>query len=154
MAGEETLTDRLSKERRSLVMSRIQGGLAKNSLERRVHNWLNAVHIRHEMNPKVQGHPDVRIKTPRGELFIFIDGCFWHVCPLHYTRPKTRQEFWIPHVEGSNRKREASRARLPYLWLRVWEHEINDGSYKRIIKLAIERMPARPQSERATYFSV
>lgn len=118
-------------------MSRIQGGLSKNALERRVHNWLKASHYKHQMNPKMQGHPDVRIETSNGPLFVFIDGCFWHVCPEHYQRPKTRQEFWVPHVEESNARREVARAQLPYRWVRLWEHQVRDATYKAVLSNSI-----------------
>jgi DNA mismatch endonuclease (patch repair protein) len=119
-------------------MSGIQGGLAKNGLERTVHNWLKGTHVRHEMNPKTEGWPDVRIDTSHGAFYVFIDGCFWHVCPEHYNRPKSRQEFWIGHVEGSNKRREVLRARLPYKWLRIWEHQVKDGSYKAALASALK----------------
>jgi len=130
-------TDIFTAEKRSVVMSKIQGGLAKNRLERSVHGWLKGNRVRHAMNPMAEGWPDVRVDSPGGPLFIFIDGCFWHMCPLHYTRPKSRQDFWIPHLEDSNTRRETKRARLSYRWLRVWEHEVEDGSYKEILKKAI-----------------
>ena len=132
-------TDVFTPEKRSIVMSRIQGGLAKNRLEREVHNWLKGTHVRHQMNPRTEGWPDVRVEAASGPFYIFIDGCFWHVCPLHYRRPKSRQEFWVPHVEESNQRREVRRARLPYHWLRLWEHDVEDGSYKATLTEAIAR---------------
>jgi DNA mismatch endonuclease (patch repair protein) len=41
----------------------------------------------------------------RERLVVFVDGCFWHGCPLHYTRPKTRREFWEAKIAG-NRARD------------------------------------------------
>lgn len=38
------------------------------------------------------GRPD--IVFPRQKVAIFIDGCFWHGCPEHYVRPRSRPEFW------------------------------------------------------------
>ena len=88
------------------------------------------------MNPNVQGWPDARLDTPNGAVYLFIDGCFWHVCPQHYKRPRSRQDFWIPKVEGSNERRELARAKLPYRWMRMWEHQVDDGSYKALLSLA------------------
>lgn len=137
------MTDSLSPAKRSELMSRIQGGISRNKVERTVHYWLKAVHFRHKMNPKLEGSPDARIETPNGPLFLFVDGCFWHVCPAHYRRPKTRQEFWVPHLEEANERRERIRARLPYRWLRVWEHQVRDGSYKVILAKAIRQPSER-----------
>jgi DNA mismatch endonuclease, patch repair protein len=112
------------------LMSKIQGGIAKNSLERSVHNWLKGTRVKHTMNPKIEGWPDVRIETKPEPIYLFLDGCFWHVCPQHYQRPKSRQDFWVPHVEESNIRRERLRRQLPYKWIRIWEHEVDDESYK------------------------
>lgn len=35
---------------------------------------------------------DIGFVRPR--VVVLIDGCFWHGCPDHYGRPKTRQEYW------------------------------------------------------------
>jgi DNA mismatch endonuclease Vsr len=38
------------------------------------------------------GKPD--FVFPRLKLAVFVDGCFWHGCPLHATSPKTNAAFW------------------------------------------------------------
>ncbi len=133
------MTDVFSREKRSEIMSKIH---SPTKLEAKVHNWLKAKHIRHRMYPKVEGRPDIRIignsypskpyssKIGNQDFYVFVDGCFWHCCPVHYRRPKSRQEFWVPHVEESNARREERRGKLPYRWIRVWEHEVGDGSFK------------------------
>lgn len=122
--------DRISRERRSEIMSKIH---QPTGVERKVHNWLKGVRIRHRMYPKVDGNPDILILGGDSPLYVFVDGCFWHMCPLHYRRPKSRPEFWIPHVEESNRRREELRSRLPYRWIRIWEHEVRDNSFRGVI---------------------
>ncbi|MBA7716440.1 hypothetical protein ES703_125513 [subsurface metagenome] len=123
--------DKVSKEKRSEIMSKIH---QPTKLEKRVHDWLCGAHIRHKMYPKIAGNPDIRIT--RGPC-VFVDGCFWHCCPIHYRRPKSRQEFWIPHVEGSNLRRESRRKNLPYRWIRVWGHDVRSGAFKGIIKRSL-----------------
>jgi len=115
-------------------MSKIQGGLERNSLERTVHGWLKGNRIRHKMHPNVEGNPDVRIENGGDSFYVFIDGCFWHCCPEHYRRPKSNQSYWIPHVEESNARREERRKKLPYRWIRVWEHEVRSGRFKEMIR--------------------
>jgi DNA mismatch endonuclease, patch repair protein len=60
------------------------------------------------------------------KVVVFIDGCFWHGCPVHGTWPKLNAEFWRDKIE-SNRRRDADTdARLAEAgWhvIRVWEHE-------------------------------
>ncbi len=36
--------------------------------------------------------PDFVFRALR--LAVFVDGCFWHGCPLHATQPKTNAAFW------------------------------------------------------------
>lgn len=124
------MADVFTKEKRSEIMSKIHGGLKDNNLERRVHNWLKGEHIRHTMYPKINGNPDVVLENNGRPVYVFIDGCFWHVCPEHYRRPKTRKKFWIRHVEKSNSRRELARKKLQYRWIRIWEHDVGDGTFK------------------------
>jgi DNA mismatch endonuclease, patch repair protein len=58
-------------------------------------------------------------------LYVFIDGCFWHGCPEHFTIPKTRTDFWVGKIEGNRRRDRDTDERLGQLGLvslRVWEH--------------------------------
>lgn len=61
----------------------------------------------------------------RAGLYVFVDGCFWHGCPLHFVVPKTRTGFWVDKVTG-NRDRDADTDRrlteLGFSVLRIWEH--------------------------------
>lgn len=60
-------------------------------------------------------------------LAIFVDGCFWHGCPIHWTRPTTNGKWWENKIEV-NRARDADTDDLlrEHGWepLRIWEHEL------------------------------
>lgn len=116
-------------------MSMIRGKWTK--IEREVHNWLKGNRIRHRMHPEKKGNPDVKIIDGGNPSYLFLDGCFWHCCPEHYKRPKSRQSFWIPHVEHSNKRREKLRQTLDYRWVRIWEHDIRNGTFRKMIKNSI-----------------
>lgn len=122
--------DTVSPERRSEIMSKIH---QPTKLENTVCEWLESAGIEHKMYPETGGRPDVLLPNRGDTVYVFVDGCFWHCCPLHYRRPKSRQEFWVSHLEESNRRREERRARLPYRWVRVWEHEVESGDFRDII---------------------
>jgi len=122
------LVDRFSPEKRSWIMSRIRS--KRTSPEMTIHNWLCGMKIRHEMYPKVLGNPDIKICHGGMEIYLFVDGCFWHGCPLHYKRPKSNIGYWVRHIEVENVERDKKRAELPYRWVRIWEHEVRDGSFK------------------------
>lgn len=68
--------------------------------------------------------PDVVFR--RAKLALFIDGCFWHRCPLHGTSPRTNPDYWLPKLNRNvARDREVDTALAAEGWrvLRVWEHE-------------------------------
>jgi DNA mismatch endonuclease (patch repair protein) len=44
----------------------------------------------------VFGNPD--FVFPVRKLAVFVDGCFWHGCPLHGTKPKNNAAFWRKNV--------------------------------------------------------
>lgn len=58
-------------------------------------------------------------------LYVFVDGCFWHGCPQHFTMPKTRREFWSEKIYGNRIRDEDTDRRLRdvgLVSLRLWEH--------------------------------
>lgn len=62
----------------------------------------------------------------RAKVAVFVDGCFWHGCPVHHTVAKTNAEFWAAKVLR-NRERDTETDRLltaaGWLPLRFWEHQ-------------------------------
>jgi DNA mismatch endonuclease (patch repair protein) len=43
------------------------------------------------------GRPDLVFVSKK--IAVFIDGCFWHKCPVHFVRPETRTEFWMKKID-------------------------------------------------------
>lgn len=66
------------------------------------------------------------IAFPRLKIAVFVDGCFWHGCPIHASWPKRNAELWKQKIE-ENRARDAdTNERLReagWTVLRVWRHE-------------------------------
>src|SRR5699024_5329819 len=62
----------------------------------------------------------------RPRVAVFIDGCFWHGCPVHYYRSKTNVDYWENKI-SSNRRRDSQTnallAAADWTVLRFWEHE-------------------------------
>lgn len=69
----------------------------------------------------------VDIAFPKQRLCIFIDGCFWHGCPLHFEVPKTNSDWWREKIED-NRARDARQTQQleerGWKVLRFWEHDL------------------------------
>jgi DNA mismatch endonuclease (patch repair protein) len=61
----------------------------------------------------------------RAKVAVFVDGCFWHACPLHFTAPKTNTSYWGPKLQRNvDRDARAGRVLADEGWrvVRVWEH--------------------------------
>jgi len=72
------------------------------------------------------------IALPSRQVAIFIDGCFWHGCPLHYVRPRGRAEFWASKL-AQNVDRDIRQTKQledsGWLAIRLWEHEILEDPF-------------------------
>ncbi len=58
---------------------------------------------------------------------MFVDGCFWHGCPEHYTRPRSGSSFWSNKLAANvERDRRHTLALELDGWrvVRVWEHDV------------------------------
>jgi len=65
------------------------------------------------------------IAFPRHRLAIFVDGCFWHGCPLHGTWPKANSKFWRDKILANGQRDADTDKRLRsagWIVLRFWEH--------------------------------
>lgn len=82
--------------------------------------------LRYRIHVKgLPGRPDLVFRKPR--LIVFVDGCFWHGCPIHYALPRTPNEYWAEKVRKNvERDRERTLALEAVGWrvFRFWEHEV------------------------------
>ena len=133
------MTDVFSKSKRSEVMSLIRSRgnkateLAFMTLLRasKISGWrrhltiklpdsINSTRIK-----KGKVKPDFVFKAKR--VAVFIDGCFWHGCPVHSVSPKSNQEFWsMKLADNRTRDRYVNRTLRKAGWavFRVWEHQL------------------------------
>ena len=73
---------------------------------------------------------------PRLGLAVFIDGCFWHGCPLHATQPKQNAAFWREKIAANRtRDRLVTRTLRAQGWrvVRIWEHELARKNERRLL---------------------
>lgn len=122
----------MSKEKRSKTMSAIR---SQSKLENRLSKALWRKGYRFRKNVRgLYGTPDIVIK--KYKVVIFIDSCFWHVCPIHGNKPKSNQEFWNKKLlRNQERDIEVSKYYKEHGWniMRIWEHEVNND-IDRIVK--------------------
>jgi DNA mismatch endonuclease (patch repair protein) len=76
------------------------------------------------------------IVFPRRRVAVFVDGCFWHGCSEHGTRPKTHASYWAGKLER-NRERDArvDKALASTGWrvVRIWEHVSSEEAVAAVI---------------------
>jgi DNA mismatch endonuclease, patch repair protein len=74
--------------------------------------------------------PDAKARVDicftRARIAVFVDGCFWHVCPIHHSAPKKNVDYWGPKFAANiERDRRVDRGFQADGWtvIRCWEHE-------------------------------
>lgn len=74
--------------------------------------------------PALPGRPDIAFT--KAKIAIFIDGCFWHGCPIHGTLPKNNREWWDEKLQGNkdrDRRKDLELQEMGWLALHYWEHD-------------------------------
>ena len=83
----------------------------------------------------------------RQKVCVFVDGCFWHGCPLHFDAPKTNAKWWREKVRQTAR-RDQKRSKLlrddGWTVIRLWEHDLGAD----ILNQSVELVIAALQSQR------
>lgn len=60
------------------------------------------------------------------KVAVFVDGCFWHGCPIHATWPKANAEWWRTKIDNNAKRDRRTTATLKergWVVLRFWEHD-------------------------------
>jgi DNA mismatch endonuclease (patch repair protein) len=84
----------------------------------------------------------------RAMVAVFVDGCFWHRCPIHASDPKVNSDYWLPKLDANaarDRRVDVSLAAAGWTVVRIWEHEIAATAADRIS--AILRRPGGESRE-------
>ena len=133
------MSDVFSKAKRSFVMSRIRSrgnkatelALMKLFRRHKITGW--------RRTQKVFGKPDFIFRQAR--LAVFVDGCFWHVCPKHATQPKGNRSFWKKKfARNQTRDRLVNRTLWSAKWrvIRIWECQLRKSPQSCVEKILRE----------------
>lgn len=74
--------------------------------------------------PELTVRPD--IVFTRRRVAVFVDGCFWHACPIHGISPTRNAAYWTSKLRRNvERDRRVDHVLAEAGWkvIRVWEHE-------------------------------
>lgn len=117
--------------------------------ESMVRRELHALGLRYRIQVPVLTKPrrvaDIVFSKPR--VAVFVDGCFWHGCPLHATWPKRNADFWRAKIVANQARDRDTDARLHadgWKVVRVWAHEAPHEVARRIAKVVRSRKPKEP----------
>jgi len=129
------MTDVLTPSQRKHNMSRIRGKNTGPEIKLRKLLWSQSIRG-YRIHYNLPGKPDIVFTKKR--IAIFIDGCFWHKCPVCFQEPETRKEFWMKKI-GSNIERDLKNTKKlqedGWTVLRFWEHEIRKTPEKAVEKI-------------------
>ena len=135
------MTDHLTKEARSSLMSRVRG--RDTAAERYVRKLLWGAGFRYRLNVRaLPGTPDLVLR--RHKTVVFVQGCFWHGhdCRKGRRRPTSNTSFWNQKLDGNVARDARNRARLEDLgWtvLVVWECCLKEDTAALLVRLNAER---------------
>ena len=147
------MPDVFTKAKRSEVMSRIRGRGNKNTELALVKLFRGNKITGWRRHPKIFGKPD--FVFPKFKLAVFVDGCFWHGCPKHATKPSTNRAFWRnKFARNKARDRIVNRTLRHLGWtvLRIWQHELTVKYESRLlhrIKTALKCPFPNPSNTKA-----
>jgi DNA mismatch endonuclease, patch repair protein len=115
--------------------------LAKLLRRYKITGWRRHLEIVTSPRPSPQRGEGVRVRPDfvfgQVRLALFVDGCFWHGCPKHETKPKNNRAFWRKKL-SSNKKRDQlvtrTLRRAKWRVLRIWEHELAHKNELRLMR--------------------
>lgn len=108
---------------RSEIMMRVKQ--KDTAAELALRTVLHGLGLRYRLHCRIEGVV-VDLVFPTTKVAVFVDGCFWHGCPLHATFPKSNQSYWLPKLaENKERDQRQSEKLRTAGWtvIRLWEHE-------------------------------
>jgi DNA mismatch endonuclease (patch repair protein) len=118
------MTDVLSKEQRAYNMSKIRGKNTGPEIKLRKLLWSAGIRG-YRVHYDLPGKPD--IVFVKKKIVLFIDGCFWHKCPIDFQEPETRKDFWMKKINSNVDRDERNNRQLSdagWTVIHIWEHEM------------------------------
>ena len=105
------------------------------ALRSRLHRGGNRFRV--DLPIEVPGRRPIRpdIVFPRQRVAVFVDGCFWHRCPIHGSEPRANSAYWGPKLDRNVARDRATDALLldkGWTVVRIWEHENPDVAAVRV----------------------
>jgi DNA mismatch endonuclease, patch repair protein len=141
---EERLTPRLKPGVCGAIPIKKKGN---RSTEAAVEAGLMTARIRGwTKHPKdIPGCPDFYF--PKARLAVFVDGCFWHLCPKCGRPPSSNLSYWGKKLDANRRRDNRTRRRLRasgHHVMRIWEHDAKGVSWLPRLERMLHKHLRRP----------
>jgi DNA mismatch endonuclease, patch repair protein len=123
------MADKFSEDTRSKIMAKIRSKWTKP--EKKLHGILKGNKVRHFMHPNLPGNPDAFLKD--FNVILFVDGCFWHNCPIHGHIPEGNRIYWEPKIlrnVARDKKNTSTLKKNGYIVIRLWECDVMKKDFK------------------------
>jgi len=127
--------DVFSKAKRSQVMSCIRARGNRDTELAMILFFRERGFIGWRRHSAIRGRPDFVFR--KYKVAVFVDGCFWHGCPLHFRIPTQNRPYWTHKLNANQaRDRSVTRQLRSRGWrvMRVWEHELAPSNAPRLAR--------------------
>jgi len=126
---------KLSKEKRSRIMSAIHSKSTKPELIVRKYLWAHG--FRYRLNySRLPGHPDIVLKKYR--TCIFVNGCFWHGHDCNDFRPpKSNVDYWLNKISRNkvrDKEEQQLLAKMGWHCITIWECKLKTNEREKTLK--------------------
>jgi len=100
---------------------------------------LHRLGLRFRVGLSVPGLPrrTMDIAFTRQRVAVFVDGCFWHGCPVHGVAPKNNAEWWAQKLSANKLRDDDTTQHLQasdWRVVRVWEHQPVDEQVRAVLQ--------------------
>ena len=92
--------------------------------------------------------PDIAFTARK--VAVFVDGCFWHACPEHGSKPRANEWYWGPKlIKNVERDRVNDAALILAGWtvVRLWEHVPLDEAVGTVVTALTATVAPDPQPD-------
>src|SRR5438034_928601 len=79
----------------------------------------------------IRDHCVAGVQTCALPISVFIDGCFWHSCPIHCVRPSANAEWWRQKLARNARRDRDTSEKLEILGWRSEERRVGKECRRR-----------------------
>ncbi|MEV6501512.1 very short patch repair endonuclease [Streptomyces prunicolor] len=129
-----------SRTRASMQGNRSRDTRPELALRRAVHRLGLRYRVASRPLPEVRRTADLVFTRTR--VAVFLDGCFWHGCPVHHTVSKSNSVYWSEKIARNKARDQDTNRRLQeagWVVLRIWEHEDPQAAARQVEAAVLEQ---------------